>query len=417
MQNMTQKILMARTAGNAAEGDVIFASVDCIMTHDVGTAGVAPLVEQYGLKSFAPNVEFVTILDHFVPACSLSHAKSHVTTREFVKKWKLRNFYEIGRGGICHQVMLEDGFARSGSLVVATDAHVTTYGGVGCLGLGVGVTDVAMILASGKIWLQMPRVIGICLTGELQRPASAKDLALRILQMLPFRELNYSVVEFYGEGVASLSMDERFCLCNMLSEGGVKSCLVACDAKTDAYMKVHARGAYTMVVPDEDAPYDSRYTIALDEIEPMVACPHHPTNGKPLRELERVPIQQAFLGSCTNGRMEDLRIAAELLEGRRVHPEVRLVVTPGSQQIYRAAMEEGLLNVFLSAGALITNPSCGACIGASSLLAAGETCVSTSNRNFRGRMGSVDASIYLASPATVACSAVAGYITGELEGM
>jgi len=413
MANMTQKILSSHIEGPVIEGQTVVAKIDGVMMHEVGTAGVAPLLEKYNVKALPDNLETVVILDHFVPACTVVHAKSHVKAREFVKTWNVKNFYEIGRGGICHQVMLEDGFVRSGNIVTATDAHVTTYGGVGCLGLGVGVTDVAMTLLTGKMWIKIPKTIGIRISGSFKGYTTSKDLALRILKEIPFSILNYSVVEVYGEGVANLSMDQRFSLCNQLSEGGVKSCLVECDEKTLGYMKEHAHGEFFMVKPDTDAKYSYNYSINLSEVQPMVALPHHPTNGALLSELEQIKINQAFIGSCTNGRIEDMRIAAEILKGKKVNPEVRLVITPGSFKIYRQAMEEGLLSVFLDAGAMITNPSCGACIGASSQLAPGEVCVSSSNRNFQGRMGSVDSKIYLASPATVSFSALAGFITNE----
>ncbi|MBQ2700910.1 MAG: 3-isopropylmalate dehydratase large subunit [Clostridia bacterium] len=409
MATMFEKIIGSRSGKSTDQ--ICFVQVDCVMTHDVGTAGVGPLVEAYGLERFSPNVEVVTILDHFVPASNLSHAKSHKIAREFVKKWQVPHFYDVGRGGICHQVMLEEGFARAGGLVAATDAHVTTYGGVGCLGLGVGVTDIAMILASGKMWIKRPHLIGIELTGKMQAGVAAKDLAISVLSAIPFEHLNYAVVEFFGEGVATLSMDDRFCLCNMLSEGGIKSALVACDERTEDYMKANARGQYTLVRPDSNQDYDEYHAISLEKVEPMLACPHHPTLGVSLSTIkERITINQAFVGSCTNGRMEDLRAAAAVLKGRKIHPDVRLVITPGSMKLYAQAMKEGLLDIFLAAEAMITNPSCGACIGASSLLAPGENCIATSNRNFRGRMGSVDANIWLASPVTVARAALAGYI-------
>ncbi len=415
MATMYEKIISARLDPAESTPDTAFVRVDAVMTHDVGTAGVAPLLREHGIRKLCPEVRLITILDHFVPACNAAQARSHQLTREFVQEWQVKDFYEIGRGGICHQVMLENGHARAGGLVAATDAHVTTYGGAGCLGLGVGVTDAAVALSTGRMWLRRPRLIGVELTGKLRKPAAAKDLAILLLTRFPFETLNYSVLEFYGEGVTELSMDERFCLCNMLSEGGIKSCLVSCDGRTEAYMKAHAREPYELLKPDSAKDYDLTEKIELSEIVPMAACPHHPTNGCPVSSLEKIAIQQAFLGSCTNGRLEDLRTAAEILKGRKVHPAVRMVVTPGSQRIYLEAMREGLLEIFLEAGAMVTHSSCGACIGASSLLAPGEVCVSTSNRNFRGRMGSVDAEIYLASPATVAHSAIAGYITAEEE--
>lgn len=414
-RTMTRKILEQKAGHRIEIGQVYFFPVDCVMTHDVGTAGVAPLLEKYGTTHLAPQVEMVVILDHFVPATTLSHAQSHRTARDFVKKWGIQNFYEVGRGGICHQVLLENGHARSGDLLVATDAHVTTYGGTGCLGLGVGVTDAAMALHTGRMWIKVPQTVGVRLEGALEH-AAAKDLAIYLLQLIPFSQLNYRVVEFYGPGVETLSMEDRFCLCNMLSEGGVKSCLIQGDDRTAAYMKEHAVKSWSLVQPDEGAEYDFSYTVRLEDIFPMVAFPHHPTFGKSIAEAKGIPIDQAFLGSCTNGRIEDLRVGAAIIRGRQVHPRVRFVVTPASQKVYLQAIEEGLIQDFIRAGAMITNPSCGACIGASSLLAPGEVCISTSNRNFRGRMGSIDASIYLASPATVSASALAGFITAAEEG-
>ena len=409
-RTMTRKILEQKIGRCIETGQVYFFPVDCAMTHDVGTAGVAPLLEQYGTQALSPRVAMVVILDHFVPATTLSQAQSHKDARAFVRRWGVEHFYEIGRGGICHQVLLEKGHARSGDLLVATDAHVTTYGGVGCLGLGVGVTDVAMTLHTGLMWLKVPQAVGVRLEGALSH-AAAKDLALYLLHLIPFSQLNYRVVEFYGPGVEGLTMDDRFCLCNMLSEGGVKSCLVAGDERTAAYMQARAAGPWTLVEPDLDADYAFRYELCLDDVRPMVAFPHHPTLGRDAAEAGGIPIDQAFLGSCTNGRIEDLRVGASIVRGKQVHPRVRFVVTPASQEVYLQAIREGLIQDFVRAGAMVTNPSCGACIGASSLLAPGEVCVSTSNRNFQGRMGSVDALIYLASPATVARSALAGSIT------
>lgn len=411
-KTMTQQILEAKLGHPAETGQVYFVPVDCVMTHDVGTAGVAPLLERYGTKALADGVEMVIILDHFVPATTLNHAQSHKTARAFAERWQVKHFYEVGRGGICHQVMLEEGYARSGSLLVATDAHATTYGGVGCLGLGAGVTDVAMILHTGVMWLKIPQTVGVYLEGRLSH-GTAKDLALHLLRTIPFSQLCYSVVEFYGPGVGTLTMDDRFCLCNMLSEGGVKSCLVACDQLAADYMAQHARGTWVPVCPEDDPAYTFHYSVTLESVTPMVAFPHHPTLGHPADDAHGIPIQQAFLGSCTNGRIEDLRAGANIIRGQHVHKNVRLVVTPASQSVYLQAVEEGLIQDFIRAGALVTNPSCGACIGASSLLAPGEVCISTSNRNFRGRMGSIDAFIYLASPATVVRSALTGYITAE----
>jgi len=276
--------------------------------------------------------------------------------------------------------------------------------------LGVGVTDMAVLVASGKFWLKVPKVLGVRLGGRLKPGVADKDLAIKLLHDISFDYLNYWVVEFFGPGVAELSIDSRLCLCNMMSEGGIKSCLVESDQKTDEFLKGRTNKAYQPVAPDPDAVYDYRVEIDLDQVVAMVALPHLPTNGVPVTQAKVVKIDQAFIGSCTNGRIEDLRIAAQILKGKKVHPGVRLVITPATHEIWLQALHEGLLEIFADCDAVITNPTCGACIGAHGLLAKGEVCISSSNRNFVGRMGSVESEIYLASPGTVAASALAGEI-------
>ena len=322
----------------------------------------------------------------------------------------VKNYYEIGRAGICHQVMPEKGHVRPGEIVVVTDAHATTYGGLGCLGLGVGVTDMAMLVLSGKIWIKVPKTLGVRLKGKLQPGVSAKDLAIKLLHDIYFDYINYAIVELTGEGFKTLSIDSRLSLCNMMSEGGIKSCLVECDQKTEDYLKTRTNKNYELITADHDAVYDHTIEIDLEKVPRMVALPHLPTNGVPVSQAKGVKINQAFIGSCTNGRLEDLRAAAEILKGKKVHPSVRLIITPATHEIWKQAMLEGLLEIFADSEAVITNPTCGTCIGAHGLLAKGEVCISSSNRNFPGRMGSVESEIYLASPVTVAASAVAGEI-------
>lgn len=408
---MTQKILMRKLGHEVKTGEIYLVRADVILTHETGTPGTIASLRRIGVDMPHPDLEYVIMSDHFIPAHTLGNAENQKTTREYARKWDVKNYYEIGRAGICHQVMPEKGHVRPGEIVVATDAHATTYGGLGCLGIGVGVTDMAMLVASGKIWLKVPKVLAVRMTGQLRSGATTKDLAIKLLHDISLNYLNYWIVEFIGPGAGTLSVESRLCLCNMMSEGGIKSCLVTFDEKTDAFLKTRSKKPYAPVVPDADAQYDHVVDIDLDKVEPMVAAPHLPTNGIPVSQVKGVKIDQAFIGSCTNGRMEDLRAAAQILNGKKVHPSVRLIITPATQEIWLQALHEGLLEVFAESEAVITNPTCGTCIGAHGLLAKGEVCISSSNRNFAGRMGSVESEIYLASPATVAASAVAGEIT------
>lgn len=408
--SMTYKILADKIGDrNFRTGEIYMTPADLVFTHEVGTTGTMRVLDKIGVTELYP-VEMVIISDHFVPAATLNHAVNQKKTREFAKKYGVKNYLEIGRAGIGHQVLLEKGFIRPGEIVIATDAHATTYGALGCLGIGVGVTDMAILLSSGQYWLRYPKVMGIRLEGKLRPGVSAKDVALKLLGELGTDNLIYWMLEFYGPGVSTLSIDSRACLCNMMSEGGIKSCLVAPDGLAIEYVKARTDKEFTPFVPDEDACYDKQLILDLGEVEPMLAIPDTPTNCVPKSEASGVKVDQAFIGSCTNGRIEDLRIAAAVLKGNKVHPDVRLIVSPATHEIWQQALDEGLLTIFNECGAVITNPTCGACIGAHALLAPGEVCIATSNRNFKGRMGSVDAKIYLASPETVAYAAIAGEI-------
>lgn len=410
---MTEKILMRKTHRPVKRGEIILIPADVTMTHETGTTGMLHALQDIPFEKPHEGLEMCIMSDHFIPAQTVGHAENQKTTREFAKKWNVKNYYEIGRAGICHQTMPEKGHIRPGEIVVGTDSHVTTYGALGCMGIGVGVTDMAMLVASGQIWLRVPKVLKLNLTGELPAGVSGKDLAIEILCSVDLAHLNYWIVEVTGPGVHELSIDSRLCLCNMLAEGGIKTCMVGCDQQTDAFLKAHTRKAYELVSPDVDAIYDYEVDFDLSTLTPMVACPHHPTNGVPVSQLPGdIKIDQAFVGSCTNGRMEDLRAVAAVLRGKKVAPHVRMIITPATQAIWKQAMDEGLLDIFVDADALVTNPTCGTCIGAHGLLARGEVCISSGNRNLPGRMGSVESSVYLASPATVAASAVAGVICG-----
>jgi 3-isopropylmalate/(R)-2-methylmalate dehydratase large subunit len=407
---MTQKIFRKKLGRDVHAGEFYLVPADVVMMHETGAPGTARALKQIAFDMPHPSLEIVMLSDHFVPSHDLSHSENQKTCREYARKWGVKSYYEIGRAGICHQVLPEKGHIRPGEVVVDTDAHATTYGGLGCLGLGVGVTDMAMLVASGKIWLKVPKVLAVRLEGRLKPGVSTKDLALKLLHDVSLDYLNYWVVEVIGPGVAGLSVDSRLCLCNMLSEGGIKSCLVMTDQQTDDFLKTRVKKTYQPLTPDADASYDHTVDIDLSTIEPMVALPHLPTNGVPVSEAKGIKIDQAFIGSCTNGRLEDLRIAAQILKGKKVHPTVRLIITPASHEIWLQALREGLLEIFALSEAVVTNPTCGACIGAHGLLAKGEVGIASSNRNFVGRCGSTESKIYLASPATVAASAIAGEI-------
>lgn len=409
---MVEKILAGHAGLDRVEpGQIVEAGVDVVMLHDVGTPGIQRPFKELGAERIADNVDCVIIPDHFVPAPTVQAAENLKITREFAERMGVKHYYELGRGGICHQVMVEQGHVLPGQIIVAPDSHATTYGACGALGTGLGVTDAAIALAAGKLWFRVPETVKIVLNGKLGRFVSAKDVALFLLKEFGESRLIYKAVEMTGPVIDGMSLESRECMADMALEMGVKACLFAPDAQTMSFLRQRAAQVPEPVLADPDAAYEEVLTFDLSDLSPVVAAPHSPSNGKPVGEVAGIRIQQAFLGSCTNGRLEDLRLAAEMLQGRTVHDGVRLIVTPASQAIYRQAIAEGLIQVFLSAGAFVTNPTCGACVGGHlGLIASGEVCISSSNRNFQGRMGSRDGQIYLASPAVVVASAMAGEI-------
>lgn len=411
-QTVAEKIL-AKKGGleNVKPGDIVFAGVDVIMLHEGGTFGSQLPLRELGVKRIADSLEVVIQHDHYVPAPTVSEATRQKVTREFAKKMNISAYYEIGRGGICHQILPEKGHVRPGEFIVGTDAHVTTYGALNAYAVGVGVTDMAVILATGKMWAMVPESVSIRLTGRLQAGAAAKDIVLVLLREFGEASLAYKSMEIDGPGVSQLSVEERMTICNMSSEMGIKAVMMKADIKVNEYVSARSVKPFSTIWADEDADYAEAREIDLDHIEPMVAKPSRPDNVGPVSEIAGTKIDQAFLGSCTNGRISDLRAAAAILKGHSVHQDVRMIVTPASQEIYLQAIEEGLVQQFVRAGALVTNPTCGACIGGHmGLLADDEVCIATSNRNFVGRMGSRKGQIYLASPATVAASAITGRI-------
>ena len=412
--NITEKIL-AKASGkkSVSPGEIVDANVDVIMVHDLTGPLAVEAFKKIGAEKVWDNKKVVVILDHQVPAESVKAAELHKTMRQFAKDQKLR-IYDVGRGGICHQVMPEKGHVVPGTVIVGADSHTCTYGAFGAFATGIGSTEAAAVFATGKIWLKVPEAIKINVNGKFNKYVTAKDLVLNIIGKLGVDGAIYKSAEFTGPTMREMSMAGRMTICNMAVEMGAKNGIIEPDEATSKFLqgRVKAMPDFAALKSDKDAAYERTMEFNVAELEPQVACPSSVDNVKPVSEVGNVPIEQAFIGSCTNGRIEDLRLAAQILKGKKVKDGVRALVIPASQEVYKQALAEGLTEIFTDAGALVCGSACGPCLGGHiGLLAAGETCVSTSNRNFIGRMGSPQASVYLASPATVAASAVMGKIT------
>ena len=412
--NITEKIL-AKASGKPAvhPGEIVDANVDMIMVHDLTGPLAVEAFKKIGVQKVWDNQKAVVILDHQVPAESVKAAELHKTMRQFAKDQKLR-IYDIGRGGICHQVMPEKGHVVPGTVIVGADSHTCTYGAFGAFATGIGSTEAAGVFATGKIWLKVPEAIKVNVTGQFQKYVTPKDLILSIIGRMGVDGATYKSTEFMGPTVKNMSIAGRMTLCNMAVEMGAKNGIIEPDETTRKFLegRVKTLPNFEALKSDKDAVYQRTVEFDVSKMEPQVACPSSVDNVKPVSEIGNVPIEQAFIGSCTNGRIEDLRLAAQVLKGKRVKDGVRALVIPASQEVYKQAINEGLLEIFTDAGAIVCGSACGPCLGGHiGLLAAGEVCVSTSNRNFIGRMGSTQASVYLASPATVAASAVTGKIT------
>ncbi len=412
--NITEKIL-AKASGKKTvhPGEIVDANVDMVMVHDLTGPLAVEAFNKIGVKKVWDNQKAVVILDHQVPAESVKAAELHKTMRQFAKDQNLR-IYDIGRGGICHQVMPEKGHVVPGTVIVGADSHTCTYGAFGAFATGIGSTEAAAVLATGKIWLKVPEALKINVTGKFPKYVTAKDLILSIIGKVSVEGAIYESAEFTGQTIKNMSISGRMTLCNMAVEMGAKNGIIEPDEITREFLKGRVKNLpdFEVLKSDKDAVYKSTSEFDVSKMEPQIACPSSVDNVKPVSEVGNVVIEQAFIGSCTNGRIEDLRLAAQVLKGRRVKDGVRALVIPASQEVYKQALDEGLMETFTDAGAIVCGSACGPCLGGHiGLLAAGETCVSTSNRNFIGRMGSTQASVYLASPATVAASAVTGKIT------
>ena len=356
------------------------------------------------------------VLDHFVPNKDIKSAEHCKCVREFACKHEITNYFDVGKMGIEHALLPEQGLTVAGDVIIGADSHTCTYGALGAFSTGVGSTDMAAGMATGKAWFKVPAAIKVNITGKPSKWVSGKDVILHLIGQIGVDGALYKSLEFTGDGIANLSMDDRFTIANMAIEAGAKNGIFPVDALAEEYMKEHSKRPYEIYESDEDAEYEQEITIDLATLKSTVAFPHLPENTKTIDEVGDISIDQVVIGSCTNGRIDDLRCAAEILKGRKVAEGMRVIIIPATQNIYLQAMEEGLLKTFIEAGAIVSTPTCGPCLGGyMGILAAGERCVSTTNRNFVGRMGHIDSEIYLASPAVAAASAVTGKISGPEE--
>ena len=415
---MTQKILAAHAGLESVEaGQLIEADLDLVLGNDITSpVAIHEMDEKMKDSSVFHKDKIALVLDHFVPNKDIKSAEHCKCVREFAAKHEISNFFDVGEMGIEHALLPEKGLVVAGDVVIGADSHTCTYGALGAFSTGVGSTDMAAGMATGKAWFKVPAAIKIELTGKLQKWVSGKDVILHLIGMIGVDGALYQSMEFTGEGVASLSMDDRFTIANMAIEAGGKNGIFPVDEKAIAYMKEHSPRPFKRFEADEDAEYVRTIRLDLGSIRPTVAFPHLPENTRSIDEVGEVVIDQVVIGSCTNGRLDDLRVAAKILEGKKVKKGLRVIVIPATQKIYLQAMEEGLLKTFIEAGAIVSTPTCGPCLGGyMGILAEGERCVSTTNRNFVGRMGHVKSEVYLASPAVAAASAVTGRISGPEE--
>ncbi|MCM1343244.1 MAG: 3-isopropylmalate dehydratase large subunit [Muribaculaceae bacterium] len=417
---MTQKILAAAAGLEKVEaGQLIEADLDLVLGNDITSPVAIKEMDKFTAKGVFDKDKIALVPDHFVPNKDIKSAEHCKCVREFAHKNEITNYFEVGEMGIEHALLPERGLTVAGDVIIGADSHTCTYGALGAFSTGVGSTDMAAGMATGKAWFKVPSAIKFNLVGKPAKWVSGKDVILHIIGMIGVDGALYRSMEFVGDGIANLSMDDRFTIANMAIEAGGKNGIFPVDTLAEEYMKAHSQKPYQVFEADEDAVYDEEYTIDLSKLRPTVAFPHLPENTHTIDEIkgmEKIAIDQVVIGSCTNGRLDDLRTAAEVLKGRHVAKGMRCIVIPATQAIYMQAMEEGLLKTFIEAGAIVSTPTCGPCLGGyMGILAEGERCVSTTNRNFVGRMGHVKSEIYLASPAVAAASAITGEISSPEE--
>ncbi|MCR5222463.1 MAG: 3-isopropylmalate dehydratase large subunit [Lachnospiraceae bacterium] len=415
---MTQKILADHAHLPFVEaGQLIEADLDLVLGNDITTPVAIREMDKMQTGGVFDKDKIALVMDHFVPNKDIKSAQNCKCVREFSIKHEISHYYDVGKMGIEHALLPEQGLTVAGDVIIGADSHTCTYGALGAFSTGVGSTDMAAGMATGKAWFKVPGAIRFNLTGIPGKWVSGKDVILHIIGMIGVDGALYKSMEFTGDGIRYLSMDDRFTIANMAIEAGGKNGIFPVDDLTREYLKEHSKREYKEYEADADAVYEEEYTIDLSALRPTVAFPHLPENTKTVDEIkEKIKVDQAVIGSCTNGRMDDLRIAAMLLNGKKVADHVRLIIIPATQEIYLQAMKEGLLKTFIEAGAIVSTPTCGPCLGGyMGVMAEGERCISTTNRNFVGRMGHVDSEVYLASPAVAAASAIAGYITQPKE--
>jgi 3-isopropylmalate/(R)-2-methylmalate dehydratase large subunit len=415
-KTISEKILArASGQGEASAGEIVKARVDVAMMPDLTTILAVNAMKAMGVERVWDPERVVAILDHVAPASTLMAATVHRDIRRWAKEQNLKHLYDV-ESGVCHQVLPEKGHVKPGLLVIGADSHTCTHGAFGAFATGVGSTDMGAILASGKIWLRVPETIKVQVEGELPQLVTPKDVILKTAGLIGADGATYNALEFHGDTISEMSVSGRMTLCNMAIELGGKAGIVEPDDKTYAYLRERTDGVFPPVFADEDATYMMVQDVPVDDLEPQIACPHKVDNVKPISKVAGTKIDQSFIGSCTNGRLEDLKIAASILKGKKIHPDVRLLIVPASQKVYLEALDAGIIRDLVEAGAMFSNPSCGACFGGHiGLLAPGEVGLTTSNRNFRGRQGSPESEVYLSSPAVAAASAVTGVMTDPRE--
>ena len=414
---MTQKILAAH-CGEACvyPGQLINARLDIVLGNDITTPVAINEFEKAGFDAVFDKTRVNIVLDHFVPNKDIKSATQSKQCREFADKYDILNFYDVGKMGVEHALLPEKGIVTAGDCIIGADSHTCTYGAVGAFSTGVGSTDMAAGMAKGVAWFKVPAAIKVELVGALKRPVCGKDVILHLIGEIGVSGALYKSLEFTGEGIKSLTMEDRLCICNMAIEAGAKNGIFPVDEITDAYLKGRSQRPWVKYEADPDAEYERTVTIDLSALEPTVSYPHLPENTHPAKDGSRIKIDQIVIGSCTNGRIEDMQAAYEILKGKQIAKGVRGIIIPATMDVYKECILRGYTEAFIDAGCIVSTPTCGPCLGGyMGILAAGERCVSTTNRNFVGRMGHVDSEVYLASPATAAASALTGYITDPRE--
>lgn len=413
---MTQKILAAHANETAVTaGQLIFCSVDMVLANDITAPPSIAEFEKIGKPVFNKD-KIALVPDHFTPNKDIKSAGLAKIVRDFARKHELTHYFEVGRVGIEHVLLPEQGLVGPGMITIGADSHTCTYGALGGFSTGVGSTDLGVAMATGSVWLKVPAAIRVELTGEKPDDITGKDIMLTLIGMIGVGGALYKSLEFTGTGIDSLTMTDRLTIANMAIEAGAKNGIFPVDEVTKGYLHERFTKPYMIYKADDDAEYEETITIDLSALKPVVAFPHLPENTKEVGTFGIIPIDQVIIGSCTNGRLEDLAIAAQIMEGKKVHDRVRCIVIPGSQKVYTDALRAGYLETFIEAGAAVSTPTCGPCLGGyMGIMTAGEKCVSTTNRNFRGRMGHVDSEVYLAGPQVAAASAIAGYIAAPEE--